>query len=516
MPELHNASWEGDGVGVGCPGGAPRQLFGAINGCGQPQLCSTPGLDGPVTVACQHSPVTVHADAAQSQYTPTQPGTLSYLCCRGDVEECVITETPQQLAERCNADPECVAFDVHPLPGEGNWAARAGQLVWVGCTAPNSRTIQPAVFLSQPTCGLASTATGPPSPLRTGLLKHAFNESMLSMSPTDFTYVHESVAGSSSSSGGGLSSGALAGIAVGACAAAAVLAGAVWLVLRRRQQRQPCLPVSSSLHSKQVASGGGGSKPGDASIPDPPSTGTASSTLPNSLCPSGNTSTGFMDGSDSQAGSSTKEHSTGALMPGMPEGMPWVKFPRRAAWQPSAVASPFAADAGTPFVAPMSPTAASPTHGFTPTSARSQQLTASRVQPISAADAAAVVAAAALSGTITSSSNSNNNSQEPPVPELAQYVAQCEAALSQGPSQSFMQAHKQLMSVDCLPASLKVGVPVGLRAGGSERQMGWGQRAAGAAHASLVLLGFRMASSAGCWLPHRCCIHVCALMRAHT
>lgn len=399
------------------------------------------------------------------------------------MEECVITETPQQLAERCNADPECVAFDVHPLPGEGNWAARTGQLAGVGCTAPNSRTIQPAVFLSQPTCCLASIATGPPSPLRTGLLKHAFNESMLSMSPTDFTYVHESVAGSSSSSGGGgLSSGALAGIAVGACAAAAVLAGAVWLVLRRRQQRQPCLPVSSRLHSKQVASGGGGSKPGDTSIPDPPSTGTASSTLPNSLRPSGNTSTGFMDGSDSQAGSSTKDHSTGALMPGMPEGMPWVKFPRRAAWQPSAVASPFAADAGTPFVAPMSPTAASPSHGFTPTSARSQQLTTSRVQPISAADAAAVVAAAALSGTITSSSNSNNNSQEPPVPELAQYVAQCEAALSQGPSQSFMQAHKQLMSVDCLPASLKVGVPVGLRAGGSERQMGWGERAAGAAN----------------------------------
>lgn len=347
----------------------------------------------------------------------------------------------------------------------------AGQLVWVGCTAlPHTAGPRnPVVVYSQPTSCHESLATGPPSPLRTGLLKHAFNESMLSMSPTDFTYVHESVAGSTSSSGGGLSSGALAGIAVGACAAAAVLAGAVWLVLRRRQQRQPCLPVSSSLHSKQVASGGGGSKPGDACIPDPPSTGTASSTLPNSLRPSGNTSTGFMDGSDSQAGSSTKEHSTGALMPGMPEGMPWVQFPRRAAWQPSAAASPFAADAGTPFVAPMSPTAASPSHGFTPTGARSQQLTASRVQPISAADAAAVVAAAALSGTITSSNNSNSNSQEAPVPELAQYVAQCEAALSQGPSQSFMQAHKQqLMSVDCLPASLKVGVPAGLRAGGSE------------------------------------------------
>lgn len=323
-----------------------------------------------------------------------------------------------------------------------------------------------ALHLASP---LPVPAAGPPSQLRTGILKSAFNASQLGLSPTGLVYVHQSAlktGGRQRSSG--LSGGAIAGIVVGSCAAAAAaLAGAVWLALRRRQRRrrpvggrgdveggkEPAAgsasggsPTDSSAHT----SGTLGGAAGDGSKPGQPGSGSR---------PGSQANLGSRPGSQANLGSIAAS------------GQPC----RRASWNPSHTPSPFAAQAAAPFAsAAGSPAGAtelpSPAGGSValPIGANSRRLTSSShtppVLPIPAAEAeAAATAAAATAGGGSSATGSSGHgssgpsSNEQPLPELAQHVAQCDAARSTGLCKASSLAQELAsISIETLPASLRV------------------------------------------------------------
>ncbi|KAI7843034.1 hypothetical protein COHA_003366 [Chlorella ohadii] len=243
---------------------------------------------------------------------------------------------------------------------------------------------------------------GLPSSLHAGNLRNAFNTSELGLSPTDLMYVRVSVlAAHSSGSSSGLSGGAVAGIAVGACAAAAALTA--W----------------DPSHT--------------------PSPFAAQATTPFDA----------------------------PIMPPSP-------FVAQAATPIDAAAtppSPFAAQAATPIGSAVPATAAGSSVAVLE-GINSRRYTSSRNAAVlsvvateaeAAATAAASMAAAAAasaSGTGSSGHDSfSHSSEEQPLPELAQYVAQCDAACNAGLRGAPSLAQELTsISIDSLPPSLRASV----------------------------------------------------------
>ncbi|KAL4432000.1 hypothetical protein ABPG77_000267 [Micractinium sp. CCAP 211/92] len=120
--------------------------------------------------------------------------------CQGSIRskdgECVLMGSPQELADRCSADPQCEAFVLSmraPLDASNGSASSHGSTV--------------------------------------GVLKTGAPPASLYVVPAGVLYVQQP-----DSSGSGLSGGAIAGIAVGSAAAVAVLAVAAWLLIVRRRR----------------------------------------------------------------------------------------------------------------------------------------------------------------------------------------------------------------------------------------------------------------------------------------
>ncbi len=453
--------------------------------------------------------------------------------CRPELKQCILVDQPAQLAAKCSSIPDCVAMVIKPVPGRWRLLPLAAHCSSTGgpllghsaCTAalPAACTMcclhhvlwalpEHQATLGRPVlsrhcsskwCALPLPhPAGLPSSLHAGNLRNAFNTSELGLSPTDLMYVRESVlAAHSSGSSSGLSGGAVAGIAVGACAAAAALTGAAWLALRRRQrQRRPLGSMGGSSGPKGLEAGGssGGSAANGSTQtcsalgtegPASSHLGLASGGLTSPANPASNTC-----GPQAQPAAAARE------LP--PAGPPCM----RAAWDPSHTPSPFAAQATTPFDAPIMPPspfvaqaatpidaaatppspfaaqAATPIGSAVPATAagssvavlegiNSRRYTSSRNAAVlsvvateaeAAATAAASMAAAAAasaSGTGSSGHDSfSHSSEEQPLPELAHYVAQCDAACNAGLRGAPSLAQELTsISIDSLPPSLRVG-----------------------------------------------------------
>lgn len=383
----------------------------------------------------------------------------------------------------------------------------------------NTSQPQPAVHTHPParppplTCPrllVPPPGTGPPPPARIGIMKHAFDESRLGLSPTDMTYVRTtqlsgSSAGSSggastssandSSSNGGLSGGAVAGIVVGSALSGAALVGVAWMLVRRRRRARraadgspkvleeggvssiSCGAAEEAQQELQNDSGAAagqlaGASDGNGIMAMEKAT-LSSGSLPLSVVAAMEPPPGI---TLPPAGALLSDHSARASPAGVgpfdcssggARASPFgsgngsrrghARIPFKAAASPSDAGAPLAA-AGLPPrcvgpATPMSPFASAAAIPF-PTPSPKCQGSIGLKRSASLPTASAADRASGRSG--TEPATSSPATSEPTLPELEQHVAACDAMLSS--DRSACRAECSLAASDTLPPSLQACV----------------------------------------------------------